>query len=176
MDMDKEYILSNPKGCANSRYIKINYINEYNDIITYPGKSFPEQLYNYFYNCPQHICPVCGKETPFRNIIHGYSEFCSVNCSYKGKSRIEKSKQTCLKKYGVTNPSQSKEIQKKKQETWRSNFLKTHDIHIGFDDNGNWICKCPHPECDKCEEKIFIVPQQVFNDRRRNQSEPCTKL
>ena len=260
--MDKEYILSNPRGRANSRYIRINYPDEYNNIITYPGKSFTEQLYNYFYNCPPHICPVCGKETPFRNIIYGYSEFCSVNCSYKSKSRVEKSKQTCLKKYGVANPSQSKEIQKKKeetclknygvrvglqlkekskqtclkkygvanpsqskeiqkkkeetclknygvrvglqlkektkqtmiekygvanpsqskeiqkkkQETWRNNFLKTHDIHIGFDDNGNWICKCPHPECDKCEEKIFIIPQQVFNDRRRNQSEPCTKL
>ena len=217
--MDKEHILSNPKGRANSRYIRINHLNEYNVIITYPGKSFAEQLYNYFYNCPTHTCPVCGKETPFRNITHGYSEFCSVNCSYKSETRVEKSKQTCLEKYGVANPSQSKEIQKKKeetclknhgvrvglqlkekskqtmiekygvanpsqskeiqkkkQETWRHNFLKTHDIHIGFDDKGDWICTCPHPSCDKCDEKIFITTQQVFNDRRRNQTEPCTKL
>ena len=216
--MDKEFILSSPKGRANSRYIKKNYPEEYESIITSPGKSFPEQLYNYFYNSPTHICPVCGKETPFRNIAYGYSEFCSVQCSYKGETRIKKAQQTCLEKYGVKNPSQSKEIQKKKEETclknhgvksglltesrqisminkygvdnpsvvpelqekknetWRVNFLKKHQIHIGFIENGDWICKCPHKECNKCDEKQFIIPQQIFNDRRRNQSEICTKL
>ena len=178
IDMDKEFILSSPKGRANSRYIKKNYPEEYKIIITFPGKTFPEQLYNYFYNSSTHICPVCGKETPFRNIMYGYSEFCSVQCSYKGESRITKAQQTCLERYGVKNPSQSKEIQKKKEETclknygvksglltesrqisminkygvdnpslvpelqekkketWRANFLKKHQIHIGFTENG----------------------------------------
>ena len=259
--MDKEFILSSPKGRANSRYIEKNFPEEYKNIISFPGKTFPEQLYNYFYNSPTHICPICGKETPFRNIMYGYSEFCSTRCSYKGKSRVEKSQQTCLERYGVKNPSQSKEIQKKKEETclknhgvrsgfqlqekfeqtclerygvknpsqsneiqkkkeetclknhgvrsglltesrqisminkygvdnpslvpelqekkketWRINFLKKHQIHIGFTENGDWICKCPHENCNKCDEKQFIIPQQVFNDRRRNQSEICTKL
>ena len=218
IDMDKEFILSSPKGRANSRYIKKNFPEVYKIIITFPGKTFPEQLYNYFYNSPIHICPVCGKETPFRNIMYGYSEFCSVQCSYKGESRITKAQQTCLERYGVKNPSQSKEVQKKKEETclknygvksgfqtetryqtmmekygvdnpslvpelqekkketWRTNFLKKHQIHIGFTENGDWICKCPHHYCNKCDEKQFIIPQQVFNDRRRNQSEICTKL
>ena len=263
--MEKEYILSSPKGRANSRYIKKNYPEEYKIIITFPGKSFPEQLYNYFYNSPTHICPLCGKETPFRNIMYGYSEFCSVQCSYGGESRVKKAQQTCLERYGVKNPSQSKEVQKKKEETClknhgvksgfqlqekfeqtclerygvknpsqskeiqkkkeetclknhgvknilgvpeihkkaiqsleekygvkysflnktilnkaietkRKKFLGTHELHLGYDDNGNWICKCPHLDCDKCNDKQFIIPQQVFNDRRRNQSEICTKL
>ena len=263
--MEKEYILSSPKGRANSRYIKKNFPNEYKIILTYPGKTFPEQLYNYFYNSPNHICPVCGKDTPFRNILYGYSEFCSTTCSYRSSSRIQKIEQTCLKRYGVKNPSQSKEIQKKKEETclknhgvryWiqdtnrfqsimiekygvtnpsyldnvkqkreetclknhgvknilsipeirekaiavvelkygvkysflneevkqkaietkRKKFLGTHELHLGYNDEGDWVCKCPHKECNKCEEKQFIIPQQVFNDRRRNQSEICTKL
>ena len=218
IDMDKEFILSSPKGRANSRYIKKNFPEEYKIIISFPGRTFPEQLYNYFYNSPIHICPICGKETPFRNIMYGYSEFCSIQCSYKGESRIIKAQQTCLERYGVKNPSQSKEIQKKKEETclknygvksgfqtetryqtmmekygvdnpslvpelqekkketWRANFLKKHQIHIGFTENRDWICKCPHKCCNKCDEKQFIIPQQVFNDRRRNQSEICTKL
>jgi hypothetical protein len=76
----------------------------------------------------------------------------------------------------VKYASQSKEIQQKKIETWRNNFLKKHDIHIGFTNDGNWICKCPHPECNKCKEKSFIIPQQVYNDRIRNQTVLCTKL
>jgi hypothetical protein len=259
--MDKEFILSKPKGRANSTYIKKNYLDEYEIILGYPGKTFPEKLYNYFYGNPLHICPICGKDTPFRSITYGYSEFCSVKCSYQSKNRVKKIKKTCLERYGVSNPSKSKEIQKKKEETclknygvrcglqlqdkfektclerygvsnpskskeiqkkkeetclknygvkygilttqskqsilnkygvehisqseeikakkqktWRNNFLSKHDIHIGFDINGNWICKCPYNNCNKCEEKQFIIPQQVYNDRKRNRSEICTKL
>ena len=259
--MDKEFILSKPKGRANSTYIKKNHPEEYKLILEYPGDTFPEKLYNYFYNSPQHICPICGKITPFRTITYGYSEFCSTKCSYQSKSRIEKIKETCLERYGVSNPSQSKEIQKKKEETcmknhgvksgfqlqdkfeqtclerygvsnpskskeiqrkkeetcmknygvkygilteqsklgvmnkygvehisysieirekqkktWRENFLRKHNIHIGFTDSGDWICKCPHTNCNKCQEKQFVIPQQVYNDRKRNGSEVCTKL
>lgn len=263
--MEKEYILSSPKGRANSRYIKKNFPKEYQIILTYPGESFPEQLYNYFYDSPSHICPVCGKDTPFRNILYGYSEFCSTTCSYRSSTRTQKIEQTCLKRYGVKNPSQSAEIRKKKEETclknhgvryWiqdtnrfesimvekygvtnpsylegiqqrreetclknhgvrnvlskpeirekamraveqkygvkysflneevkqkaietkRKKFLGTHELHLGYTDEGYWICKCPHNECNKCDEKQFIIPQQIFNDRRRNQSEICTNL
>ncbi len=265
IDMDKEFILSKPQGRTSERFIKKNYPNEYVDILGYPGKKFSEKLYNYFYNCPIHICPICGKETPFRTILYGYSEFCSVECSYKSSNRIKKIKQTCLERYGVENPSQSKEIQKKKEQTclknygvksgfqlqekfeqtclerygvknpsqskeiqkkkeqtclknygveypsqskevkektkqtcikkygvmypsqskeiqqkriktWQDNFLKKHDLHIGYTENGDWICKCPHPECNKCQEEQFIIPQQTYNDRVRNYSELCTTL
>ena len=266
--MDIQFILSSPKGRANSRYIKKNYPKEYDDIIKYNGITFSEQLYNYIYNSPQHICPVCGKETPFRTLTYGYSEFCCVECSYKGQSRMDKIKSTCLKKYGVENPSQSDEIKKKKEDTClknygvksgfntqqsrnrlketslerygvenpsqsdeikkkkedtclknygvknilekeeirlagqqalidkygvkyafenkdiqnkaierkRSEFFGKWDIHIGYTDDGKWICKCPHNDCDKCSEKQFIINQIMFHDRMRNESEICTKL
>ena len=266
--MDIQFILSSPKGRANSRYIKKNYPNEYDEIIKYKGETFSEQLYNYIYNSPQHICPVCGKETPFRTLTHGYSEFCCVECSYKGQGRMDKIKSTCLKKYGVENPSQSDEIKKKKEDTCLKNYgvrsgfntqqskdrlketslerygvenpsqsdeikkkkedtcLKNygvknilekeeirlagqqalidkygvkyafenkeirekarkksrqisydhHDLLVSYTENGEWICKCPHIECDKCIEKQFTIKQQIFNDRVRNESELCTKL
>ena len=47
--MDIQFILSSPKGRANSRYIKKNYPEEYGEIITYSGETFSEQLYNYIY-------------------------------------------------------------------------------------------------------------------------------
>ena len=125
IDMDKEYILSNVKGRATSRFIKSNYPTEYEFIIKMPGDKFSEKLYNYFYNCPKHVCPTCGKNTPFRNINIGYSQFCCAKCSYNSDIRINKIKQTCLEKYGVENPSQSKEIQKKKEET----CLENHGVH-----------------------------------------------
>lgn len=220
--MDVKYILQKPKGRANKRYIEKNHPEDYQKIIEYPGNTFSEQLYNYIYKSPQHICPVCGKDTPFRTIIYGYSEFCSVECSYKGESRVNKAKQTCLKKYGVENPSQSAEIKKKKEETCLKNYGVTntlkleknrelgqqvllekygvryafenkdiaqkakeksrqvaydnHNLLIGYTDDGEWICKCPHKACNKCEEKQFIIKQQMFNDRLRNESEICTKL
>ena len=130
IDMDKEFILEKPKARANSRFIKKNYPSEHEEIVKYCGNSFSEQLYNYFYNTPKHICPICGKETPFRNILHGYSEFCSVRCSYKSKSRIEKIKQTCLERYGVKNPSYLDTVKKKREET----CLKNHGVRHWMQD------------------------------------------
>lgn len=265
--MDVDFILEQPKSRTTSRYIAKNYPEDYSKIINCPGQKFSEKLYNYLYNSPSHICPVCGKETPFRTIIYGYSEYCSVKCSYKGDSRIEKYKNTCLEKYGVENVSQNKDIKEKKRETitknfggfgWaskelsdkskqtvierygvenvsqnedikkkkeltckknhgvtnvlklkkthdlarkavqekygvdyilqckqiqdkyrekkRANFIGTWDIHIGYKDNGDWICKCPHPECNICKEKQFIITQNMFHDRMRHGAEICTKL
>lgn len=61
--MDIEFLLSKPKGRCNARYVKKNYPEEYNKIILLKGDTFSERLYNYIYNSPTHICPVCGKET-----------------------------------------------------------------------------------------------------------------
>jgi len=220
--MDIQEILLNPKGKANSRYIKIHWPEDYKEIIKKPGKTFSEQLYNYIYNNPEHKCPVCGKETNFKTLTEGYCECCSIRCAGKNPKRNERSEQTCLKKYGVKNPSQSKEIQKKKEETCLKNFgvtsyFKTqkcrdksiascldkygvkytflnkevrekakknyknkcynpHPDHIGYTEEGLWIMQCPHPNCNKCEEKTYIIKQQNYNDRKRLQTEPCTKL
>lgn len=265
--MDVDFILEQPKSRTTSRYIKKNYPDDYNKIINYPGCDFSEQLYNYLYNCPDHICPVCGNLTNFKTITTGYSEYCSLECAYKSTSRLEKYKNTCIKKYGVDNVSKNNEIKKKKENTIiknhggfgfasedisirskqtvlkkygvdnisknneikkkkentclknhgvtnilkldstrelakkavkekygveyilldenfrnklykirKENFIGTWDIHIGYDDDGNWVCKCPHPECNMCSEKQFVINQRMFHDRLRYDAELCTKL
>jgi very-short-patch-repair endonuclease len=120
--MDKEYLLAKPQGRCNERFIKKNFPEEYKKILLCFGDKFAEKLYNYLYNSPSHICPVCGKETPFRTIIYGYSEYCSVECSYKCELRNEKIKNTCLNKYGVENVSQNDTIKQKKKETVTRNY------------------------------------------------------
>ena len=260
--MDREHVLEKPQGRANARYIKKNYPEEYEKIILIEGESFVEKLYKYFYESPTHKCIVCGKDTPFQDIKIGYKDYCSKDCFLKSPFRVEKAKKTCLEKYGVDNPSKSKEvqekkvetclknhgvkcgldkkelikktlmekygvdnpskskevqekkketclknhgvmygldkkelikktlmekygvdnpskskeIQEKKKETWRKNFLNKYDFHIGFEESGEWICQCPHPECHKCEERTFSIPQQTLHDRMRNGSEICSKL
>ncbi len=68
-------------------------------------------------------CLECGKETNFNSFTIGFKKFCSSKCcnrfSAKNKTnedwqkRNEKSKQTCLEKYGCENPFQAEEVKNK---------------------------------------------------------------
>jgi len=59
----------------------------------------------------------CGNKLKFINFNRGYRLFCSKKCSMNDddilKKRNEKSKQTCLNKYGVDNPMKSEIIKEK---------------------------------------------------------------
>ena len=65
-------------------------------------------------------CPICGKELSFGQIIKK-CRFCSHECGNSSEDVLLKSQkkrtQTCLEKYGVENPAQSKEIQEKMKQT-----------------------------------------------------------
>jgi len=77
---------------------------------------FPERIYCILNNERPKKCVVCGKDTNFNCLEHGYCDTCSVKCSGKNPVRIEKiikntdhaacvakSQQTTLLKYGNTN-------------------------------------------------------------------------
>ena len=321
--MDKEYLLEKPQGRCNKTFINKNYPDEYMKILEYPGLKFSEKLYNYLYDCPKHICPTCGKETPFRTIKYGYFEFCCVECSYKSKSRLNKIKNTIKERYGVENVSQNEIIKQKKKETITKNYggigwaskelsdrsnqtikerygvenvsqneiikqkkkettiknyggvgfqiesikqkandklikkygvssvwkleeyrekskntrkklygdesynnskkrkvtklekygdenysnpdkrkktclekygdenytnpkkisqtkknkiIENYDFVLGYDEYNNWVCKCPHPECNKCVEKNYIISHLNYYNRTLKNLELCTKL
>lgn len=89
----------------------------------------------------------------------------------------EKIKQTNLERYGVESVFQNKYIQNKALLTQKRKFiLKTPNL-IGYTKNGNWICKCPHPNtCNKCKEKFYITKSGLYNDRIKLNNELCTKL
>ena len=63
-------------------------------------------------------CLECGTNNcVFLNLPKGYRPFCSNKCKIKNPNRKIKTQQTNLKKYGVSHPSQSKEIKEKTKQT-----------------------------------------------------------
>ena len=69
-------------------------------------------------------CTVCSKPTKWLDARRRYGLTCSKSCSNIDPCRTQKREQTLLEKYGVTNPSQSKEVKAKKRAT----TLKNHGV------------------------------------------------
>ena len=118
---DEEYF-KNP--IINPRYIKKHYPEFYNYLLEHYDwtSSISESLYAWKYNIKiSPNCPICGKKNKFLGFNQGYSKYCSNKCSNSDPIKINKTKQSCLKKYGVENPSQSQEI---KSKTARTNLEK----------------------------------------------------
>ena len=101
-----------------------------------------------------------------------------VTCTLHNKYIQEKVIKTNLDRYGVEYPVSIKtqESINKSKETFKNNFIKSHDNIINYDEEGNCIMKCPHPECNKCKEKHFIIDAGHYNDRMRKYTEICTNL
>lgn len=80
------------------------------------------QLYfdKYFKQKGDGICKICEKPTKFYNLMTGYKQCCSNKCS--NQYRYDNRTKTNLKKYGVKNPFESKEVQKKIKETFVKNY------------------------------------------------------
>ena len=114
----------------------------------------------------------------------------------------EKRKATCIEHLGVEFPFQSKEIRDK---VWNHNlekfghrhalqnpdllnkcieskhntFMSQHDDIISIRrecDETIYTCKCPHPECSKCQEKTFDIISSKYRQRKIDKNEICTKL
>jgi uncharacterized C2H2 Zn-finger protein len=92
----------------------------------------PKDYYDKFYKKESDgKCEICGKPTKFGNfniINFGYNRACCQSCAqqlmYKehGESVKLKRQQTCIKKYGVDNPSKVEEIKKKLSDIANKNF------------------------------------------------------
>jgi hypothetical protein len=88
----------------------------------------------------------------------------------------DKMKESCIEKYGVDSYSKTDEFKIKTANTWKTKEITRKDFLIGYTENDEWICKCPHPLCNKCTEKFFICPSGIYRDRVRDHTEPCTKI
>lgn len=85
------------------------------------GKEFEPKNRLQKYCSPKHLahCEICGKEKEFASgVIYKDKDgklfskkACPTKCS------VEKSKRTCLEKYGVENGAQAKEVQEKIKKT-----------------------------------------------------------
>lgn len=107
--------------------------------------------------------------------------------------------QTCLDKYGVKYASQTEDFKTRLVETnlkkfgyktamntessvLKSKLSKLRKIQskfpdvINYDDDFNWICSCPHPNCNKCIDKYYITTSQIYRGRLKDNTEPCTNI
>lgn len=87
----------------------------------------------------------------------------------------EQSVQTQRQRYGGVG-CESPVLKEKYKISRRSNNIKQKEFLLGYTDNGDWICSCPHPECDKCIEKCYIISGNRYSGRVKEHAEPCTKL
>ena len=69
----------------------------------------------------EDVCKICGKKTNFIGINYGYHTYCSKKCASKDEvlkqKQIETAKKNNLLKYGVENPQQRPEIKEKTKQT-----------------------------------------------------------
>ena len=79
---------------------------------------------------------------------------------------------TCVEKYGVSNVFMSEKF----KNDQKKRIIEDHDHLIGYTIHGDWICKCPHLECNKCNEKQYITKSEVYRSRNLDDVEQCTKL
>lgn len=84
-------------------------------------------------------------------------------------------KQTNENKYGGTG-NKSNILLAKYLDTVRCNNINNYEYLIGYTLDGDWICKCPHPECNKCQEKFYITNDLIQYSRIKSNVETCTKL
>ena len=115
----------------------------------------------------KHYCSVCGKETVFRSINQGYLMYCSIHCADSVRSVFitnnpqknpkikQKTKQTNLKRYGVSNPYQIESVKEKciknnhTQEALKKRSKKLYDNIERF---------CKEHDCISLEEAMKINP------------------
>jgi len=77
------------------------------------------------------ICKNCKGSTSFIGISKGYTSYCSIKCANSNKDKKEKTKKTCLERYGVENPNKSLKIKKKKENT----CLEKYGVKTPFHSN-----------------------------------------
>lgn len=115
-------------------------------------------------------------------------------CGFESVELRNKTKQTCLNQYGneyYSNTEQSVRTQRewyggvgcespilkeKYLSTRRNNITQQKDFLLGYTNEGDWICACPHPKCNKCTEKYYIISCNRYCGRIKNNTEPCTRL
>ena len=124
-----------------------------------------------------------------KNIINKAKQTCLKKYGVENPSQSQlikdKKRRTTIEHYGVENPSQSTEVIAKIKQSHIDKYgetniqqakakLKNPDI-IRFDGR-TWICKCPHPECDKCTEKWYETRSMLYKNRKESGTELCTRL
>lgn len=123
--INDQYILNNfldKNGNANRRKLQKSYLNneEYNYLINRFNSytTLSEIIYRIKFKIEKlPICPVCGKEMHFIKPSRPFNKYCSHICKNKSEIHNNLIKQTCLKRYGKSNPLSIKQFREKAKLT-----------------------------------------------------------
>ena len=89
-----------------------DFVIKMNEFITkYPFKQLLWHYMNNDYSMSLGICPTCHNRSKFINCVIGYQKYCSIKCAMP--EILNKSKETCLNKYGTEYALSNKDIRKK---------------------------------------------------------------
>ena len=147
----KEEVLSiiktKPNGNIEEFNFKKKFLELYQELSTWDFPSdfkFTQKLFHYFNNDPElklGLCPVCKNRCKFTKFNKGYQKHCSRECSVVDKNVRYKIEQTCLEKYGVSNPMKSIEIRSKMEETMFQKYGIKHALQCdGFKNKARETC------------------------------------
>lgn len=99
-----------------------------------------------------------------------------VEYAQQSKKIQETRKQNSLKKYGVDHHMKHEEIRKRQIKGLLQRFTDNIDGLIGYTEDGDRIMACPHPECNLCTKKFYIIPSKNYYARKEFNIEPCTNI
>ena len=169
---------------------------EFYNMIMAKGHGWQRGLFDYVHNIKEvPPCECCGGPTTFHSFKKGYNRFCSKKCISLGTrakaketmmkryggmgfggDAASKIRETMMERYGADHPMKINDIKSKVLSSYQKGQISKHDFLIGYTQDGERICTCPHPECNKCEEKTYIIDGHTQNYRRLTHAELCTKL
>lgn len=87
--------------------------------------------------------------------------------------------QTNMERYGVPYAVMNPEVSAKISTSKGSSFVQLHSDIISVSKIGEnviYTCKCPHPECTRCQEKTYEIAAPRYCNRKLDGTEPCTKI
>lgn len=113
------------------------------------------------------ICPVCGKETSFRN-NWVYLKYCSYKCAhqtlYWNYEKYNKTKSEFYKEIADKNKDKLKQISNSKTEQTAKNILTTNKIKlIKIDNYRTYNC-----QCEICGSEFQLDKYKIFYNKRNN--------
>lgn len=149
--------------------------------------SAKEYYDNYLKKENEDKCIVCGKQTKFISIAHGYKHHCSNACARISPEAKEHYKQTCLDRYGVTSTNKLQSIKDKAKQTClekygtefasqsenfkeqsRKTCLEKYGVEYSFNSENN-INKSKQT----CLEKYGVDHYSKSNDFKEKFKETC---
>ena len=104
-----------------------------------------------------------------------------VEYPFQSHSIRNKCSSSITEKYGVDNAMKNEEVKERLKNTIKNKILDHNpdiiDIHYQkFPDESFYLCRCPNPECQKCEDKNFTIPPSLYWRRKYYKIELCTHL